>query len=226
MSQVAYDPNNAQQNAFLAALEKGESGGSAGAYSVGVGGSDLTGSTTDQYGFPIWNGVGNSHAAGAYQFQPSTWDNIASEFGLNFNDPEDQNAGAWYLAQQTDPNLSTDLATGNYSAIQSALAKVWPSVTGNAASPQGLANTLGGATAANAAPTGGNAAGTGSAAVNPILHPIQAAEDAAQNLFTRGAMIVIGGIVLLVALWLLLSSQGIVPSPEDAAKGVGAALAV
>jgi hypothetical protein len=33
-------------------------------------------------------------------------------------------------------------------------------------------------------------------------------------LFTRGALIVLGGIVIVVALWMLLSSQGVVPSPK------------
>ena len=92
---VAYNPYDPTQQAFLSALASGEAG-TAG-YMSGVGpngGSDLTGAPTDQYGFPQWNGFGNSHAAGEYQFQPATWDAVAAQHNLNFGNPADQNAAA------------------------------------------------------------------------------------------------------------------------------------
>jgi hypothetical protein len=106
---VAYNPNDPLQQAFLSALGLGETGDVANSSVIGVGGSNLSGviasGNVDQYGFPIWNGTGNSHAAGTYQFEPSTWDSIASEFHLSFGNPNDQALGAWELAQQTDPTL-------------------------------------------------------------------------------------------------------------------------
>jgi hypothetical protein len=42
-----------------------------------------------------------------------------------------------------------------------------------------------------------------------------------ENFFQRFGLIVIGGVIVIVALWQLLSSQGIVPSPSDAGKAIG-----
>jgi len=238
---VAYDPNNPLEQSFLGALALGETGGYSGAYSEGVSGTgspgvNLSSASTDQYGFPLWTGVGNSHAAGAYQFEPSTWDSIAQQYDLNFTNPNDQNAGAWYEAQQADPNLYSQLQSGNFSAIQSALSSIWPSVTGNAAAPQGLANDLATGTGTTITSTGaastssGNvqtgtsasgSAGTGSSGAGSSSTTPTGIVGTIENFFVRFGLIIVGGIIILVALWQLLSNQGIVPSPKDVVKSAG-----
>lgn len=232
-SSVGYNSDDPLQQAFLSALGLGESGNVADSSTIGVGGSnlssDISSGNVDEYGFPIWSGQGNSHAAGTYQFEPSTWDSIASEFNLNFNNPGNQAEGAWDLAQQTDPNLYNQLQSGDYSAIQSALASVWPSVTGNGAAPQGLAADLAGdvtlnTDAATAQTTANNSSGstgtsgsttsTGSG-TSGVLGSILGAVGGS---FAQGALIVVGAVIIFVALWMLLSSQGIVPSPKEVGK--------
>lgn len=55
-------------------------------YNVGYGGADLSNAPLNEYGFPIWAGkmgpAGISHAAGAYQFQPATWERYAKPLGV------------------------------------------------------------------------------------------------------------------------------------------------
>lgn len=223
MAAIAYNPDDPLQTAFLSALALGETGNSAFASSEGVGGSNLANDPTDQYGFPEWEGEGNSHAAGTYQFEPATWDSIAAQYGLNFSNPSDQSEGAWDLAQQTyaqntgGASLETALQSGNYSSIQSALAAVWPSVTGNAAAPQGLAASLSsgaGAAPATSASASASSAGTSTTASGGGI--IATIED----FFLRSGLIIIGGIVIIVALWMLLSNAGVVPSPTQVVKDV------
>lgn len=217
-TQVAYNPNDPIQQSFLSSLALGETGNSNFAATEGVGGTNLSGLPTDQYGFPSWSGQGNSHAAGIFQFQPGTWDAVAQEFGLNFSNPADQAAGAWYTAQQayqqkTGGDLETDLQAGKYSSVQSALAAIWPSVTGNAANPQGLANALAtgvGAAipgAAQAAPTSASQGQQGTGIFGTI-----------ENWFLRGGLIFIGAIVILVSLYFLLSREGYIPKASSVAK--------
>lgn len=226
---IAYNSSDPLQTEFLSALELGETGGSSDAYSMGVGGTNLNGSTADQYGFPQWNGQGSSHAAGAFQFQPGTWDQIAAQYNLNFSNPSDQNAGAWYYAQEqysqatNGGSLETALQNGDFAQIQSALASAWPSVTGNQANPQGLASALAsgqgaplqGSTAAAPVNSAGSNGSTSSASVVTTV----------ENFFVRFGLIILGGVVVIVALWQLLSNQGVVPSPGQVAKGVGRATA-
>lgn len=226
---VAFNPNDTTQQTFLAALALGETGGAPNAATEGVGGTNLSSASTDQYGFPQWSGAGTSHAAGLFQFQPGTWDSIASQFDLNFQNVGDQEAGAWDLAQQTyatntgGGSLESDLQAGNYSRIQSALSSIWPSVSGNAAAPQGLAGSLAAGTGAplsfpGAAPAissdgsssgASSSSGSGGGLISDI-----------ENWFLRFGLIVIGGIVIVIALWALLSQTGAVPSPAKAAKAV------
>jgi len=243
----AYNPSDPLQTAFLNALGMGETGGT-GNYFEGVGGSNLSGLSTDASGFPTWNGLGNSHAAGEYQFQPATWNSIASQYGLNFQNPADQNAGAWYLAEQTyaannnGASLEQALQSGNYSSIQSSLSKVWTSVTGNASLPQGLAAYLSqtvpgtsssdtnaaGDVSVNAAgstlPSSSSSSSSGTSmlgnAANAVSGAASSAVSWATSSFTRVALILVGAVIILVALWQLLSNQGIVPSPSDAVKAV------
>lgn len=216
MPAVSYNPNDPTQQSFLAALGLGESNG-ANAYQQGVGGTDLSHTATDAYGFPQWGGFGNSHAAGEFQFQPATWDKVAAEHGLNFANPADQNAAAWYLAQdtyaaKTGGSLADDLQAGKLSQVQSALASVWPSVTGNGASPglaaaisKGLGSFIAGGNPMSADTSTGPAGGGG---ISGWI---------AQQ-FSRIGLLVIGVVILLIALWWLLSDAGIVPSAGDVAK--------
>lgn len=155
MNSVAFDPNDPVQRSFLNALALGESGHT-GTINEGFGGVDLTGHPTDANGFPQWAGgnSGTTHAAGLFQFQPGTWSELASQYGLNFQSASDQEAGAWYLAQQaysakTGGNLYDDLSTGNYGKLDSGLSNIWTSTTGNAAAPGGLAASLAGGQGAN-----------------------------------------------------------------------------
>jgi len=227
--QVAFDPNNSTISKFLGALALGETGGSSYAVTEGVGGANLSSSSVDQYGFPNWEGSGNSHAAGIFQFQPGTWDSIASQQNLNFSNASDQEAGAWALAQQTyssktGRSLYADLSSGNMSSLNSALASVWPSVMGNEASPQGLASAiangqgidLGSLSSSSSSANGGTGA---TAQSGGIVSDIE-------NWFVRFGLIIVGGLVVLIALWALLSQQGIVPPPQKVAGDVGKALAV
>jgi len=229
----AYDPSDPTQSAFLAALALGETGQTSQSTFLGVSGTNLQGVTTDQYGFPQWGGVGSgssaSHAAGTFQFQPATWDSLAAQYGLNFSNPSDQDAGAWYLAEQTyasatGGNLEQALQSGDYQSVQSALASVWPSVTGNGAAPQGLAASLAsgqGATLPATSSSGSTAGKTGSGAASGGSGIIATIED----FFVRFGLIIVGGVIVIVALWQILSSQGIVPSPSDTAHSAGEALA-
>jgi muramidase (phage lysozyme) len=209
---IAYNPDDPTQASFLAALAQGETGGVPVSESMfeGTGGVDLSGQPTDQYGFPEWTGEGSSSAAGTYQFQPGTWDALANTYGLNFQNPSDQSAGAWYLAQQTYSNatggqsLETALQNGDYQDVQTALTSVWPSVTGNAAAPAGLVGsleTLGSATGSgtnsiNDVTTAGAPSGTSTGSTG-IISDIE-------NWFLRAGLIGIGGLLVLVALIFLL----------------------
>lgn len=223
MPTTAYNPYDPTQQGFLSALALGESSGSH-PYSQGVGGVDLSGAPTDASGFPQWGGFGNSHAAGAFQFQPATWDAEASAHGLNFQNPADQNAAAWYLAQdtysaKTGGDLATDLKAGKFSSVQSALASVWPSVTGNAAAPGGLVASLTGGKGANIAGGNPTSADT-SGGIGSMLSGLNPFAGIANN-FVRIGLIAVGVVILVVALWYLLSDAGVVPSPGDTAKAAG-----
>lgn len=238
MADVAYVPDDVTQGAFLSALALGETGGVSNAYSLGYapgGGVDL--STTaqhDAFGFPVWSGFGGSHAAGAFQFEPKTWDYEAAQHGLNFANPADQNAAAWYEAQDTyaaktgGRSLYQDLKAGDFSRLQDALKSIWPSVTGNAAAPAGLAADIAAGKGANLdtanAPNPdavGNVAGNAAKGiVGGLLSPLTAA---ATDTLVRAGLIAIGGVILFVALWQLLANAGAVPSPKDALGAAGKA---
>lgn len=231
--EVAYNPNDPHQTTFLAALALGESSGGPGSLYQGTGGANLANAPRNSTGFPEWGGFGNSHAAGTFQFQPGTWAPYAKEYGLNFANPQDQNAAAWYLAQdtyaqKTGGSLSDALAKGDYSSVQNALVKVWPSVTGNGASP-GLAKALNEGKGVDTMSGGGSFLSEDTSLMGRFtgfmgsLNPMSGVSD----VFVRIAIIAVGGAILLIALWYLLSDAGVVPSPTDTAKTVSkAALAV
>ena len=225
---VAYDPTNATQTAFLNSLALGESSNyGTGAAQEGVHGISLQGAPTDQYGFPEWSGFGGSHAAGTFQFQPKTWSSIASQFGLNFQNPQDQYEGAWYDAQQvyqrkTGGSLIDALQSGNYASVQSALASEWPSVAGNGATGgKSLAYDLANGIGAGNGPTGPSATtptdavtGGGPPTIGQGLSGMASSID---NFFVRGGLILVGAIVAGLALWQLMSQHTAVPSPGETA---------
>jgi hypothetical protein len=153
---VVYNPDDSVQTSFLSALALGETGNSSYASTEGFGGVNLAGDTDlDSAGFPIQAGGNVSSAAGTYQFVKGTYDSVAAQLGLDTSfSQSDQNEAAWQLAQttysqKTGGSLYQALQSGDYSSIQSALASVWPSVSGNGAAPQGLAASLAGGQGAN-----------------------------------------------------------------------------
>lgn len=205
-SLVAYNPSDTWQAHFLQTLRTGESGGN---YSVGYGQTDLSGAPVDSRGFPQWSGktgpAGISHAAGAYQFQPGTWARIADKYNLNFRNRADQDAAAWYLAQEdytqrTGRSLESDLQSGSYGSIASALKSTWTSI-----SKSGLAQGMAAELAPG--PSGGSLPSPG----QWITDPLGAAGQLATSYFIRGAMVLVGIAVLLVALWALLSRSNALP---------------
>lgn len=220
---VGYNPSDPLQQGFLKALALGESGGGAfsSTQSLGVGGVDLSGATTDQYGFPLWHGTGNSHAAGTFQFQPGTWDALASQYGLNFMNSSDQSQGAWLLAEQTysqntgGASLETALQTGKFSSVQAALASIWPSVKGNQANPTGLANALASSTGAAPNNQGDAQAASQSGGGLASLPIVGGLIGGAENIIARGGVLLVGIIVIAAALWALLAQQGLAPTPKQ-----------
>ncbi len=204
---VPYNSSDAEQRRFLAALRAGEGGND---YWVGFGGKNLQSAPRDQYGFPQWQGAvtreGPTHAAGAYQFQPRTWKGIASRYGLNFANPYDQDQGAWFNAQEryaraTGRSLDEDLNAGAFERIRSALSREWTSLRDN---PGRFLDILRGGAAAEAMPGPTDTSGTPSVFTSPI--------QAASAYFIRGSMIFVGAIILLVALWFLLSRANVLPN--------------
>lgn len=213
---VAYNPADKEQRSLLAAIQRGESGGN---YSIGFGGVDLSSAARDQWGFPIWGGdrtqAGPTHAAGAYQFQPGTWEYVAKKYNLNFANPSDQDRGAWYLAQETyakktGGSLDEDLNAGKFAGVQAALSSVWSSVVGNARLPQGIAQAMSEGITAELAPGPTNSEGTPSLLTDPV--------GASKAYFVRGGMIIVGALILVVALWALLSKADIVPNVAKIGK--------
>lgn len=212
MAAVAYDPGNSLQNSFLSALALGESGGFSDPAYVGYGGSDLSHAPTNDYGFPEWEGRGNSHAAGIFQFQPDTWNEVAGEHGLNFQNPVDQNAGAWYYAQKeyakdTGGSLIDALAAGDFSSIQKSLKDKWTSAGGSANNPYGLAGALEGGLGSAIGGTGSPADPSGSVASAPTT-----IFGAIENWFLRGGLIVVGILIVVVALYVLMNNSNVIPS--------------
>lgn len=144
----------------------------------------------------------------AFNIAPSTWDTIASEFNLSLGTTDDQNEGAWYLAEQTfaqqtgGQSLETALQNGDYSSIQSALSSIWPNVTGSEGAPSGLAASL-----ANLAGTQDAAmtANTNATTATPgTVGTASAPAPSSTGFFGNIGILLIGAIIILVAGYFLL----------------------
>lgn len=204
---VAYNPFDPEQKELLAAIRTVEGGTS---YSIGFGGTDLSGTSRDQYGFPQWGGAvtsrGPTHAAGAYQFQPGTWRDVASKYGLNFANPGDQDAGAWYNAQAKyaartgGRSLDADLDAGLYDRVRAGLQSEWEGIL---TKPAQFLSILSDGVASEISPGATDTSGTPSFITSPI--------QAASAYFVRGGMILVGALILVVALWALLSKSNVLP---------------
>lgn len=147
-------PREAQ--AFDDAVAVGESGwkvGEPGDYTILYGGkandpatphfNDGTPSLPDHFGFPDWPGVkvgaNETHAAGRYQFEPSTWLGVCNQLfpagsTPDFRNPADQDWGAWLLAKDAyhraiGADLGIILHAGVLSGIASALRPTWTSLS-------------------------------------------------------------------------------------------------
>lgn len=210
---VPLDPADLEQRRFLAALRAGEGGDN---YWVGFSGVDLSNAPRDRWGFPQWGGKvtreGPTHAAGAYQFQPGTWRNIARKYGLDFSKPSDQDAGAWYNAQEryareTGRSLDEDLNAGLFEKVRGALSREWTSLRDN---PKRFLAVLVGNSSAEIAPGPTDTSGTPSFWTSPV--------QAASAYFVRGGLILVGVVILLVALWALLSQNNLVPQAISLGK--------
>ncbi len=95
--------------------------------------------TGDLSQFPAWAGAVvqtsrgpvTTHAAGAWQDEPATWDDVvAANPGIWF-DAQGQIAGNWWLAQRdfrarTGLSLLSELELGNLSGVQLGLFNTWP----------------------------------------------------------------------------------------------------
>lgn len=115
--------------AFLIALSMGESENDIRDYNEFYGGGYFEDFST----FPDWEGKDNSHAAGRYQFEPSTWDEVAAACDLQDFTPKSQDIGAAYLARKrynmkTGRELVTDLTSGFLDLVPSALRPTWTSL--------------------------------------------------------------------------------------------------
>ena len=194
-----YDPTNPTQAAFLATLQAGEN--ASGNPLLGYGGANLANAPTDAYGFPEWAGVGTTHAAGLYQFQPGTWDGIASQLGLNFQSTADQQKAAWDLAATNYANanggasLETALASGNYASVASTLDSTWTSLSADALA-KGMANAAvaPGDLAAAASGAASNSSGVG-AAISNFLGITKFQADVV-NMFSRGGVMILAVVII------------------------------
>lgn len=131
MPEIANKTLNHIAAAFLMALYQGESGGD---YTILYGGGHFTPEMcTGKNGFPIWDGLNDSHAAGAPQFEPETWAWVSDACKVADFSPENQDDTAWYLAQHdffahTHLDLISELDMDNLSEVARILSGTWTSL--------------------------------------------------------------------------------------------------
>lgn len=134
--------------AFLDQIASGESDGS---YNEEWGGSHFS-SYADhpRKEFDVGNGTETS-AAGRYQFEKATWDDVAGKLGLKDFSPKNQDIAAWYLAKRDYSNktggrdLEADLKSKNYDTYANALNvlhKTWSSMSGTSAQVGALSGRI------------------------------------------------------------------------------------
>lgn len=178
---VAYNPHDDEQVRFLDALALSQVG----------------------------SGTGSSAVAGGTPFNLSNeaMRQLQTQLGLDFSNSYDQSAGAWYVAQeaytsQTGRSLDADLDAGDVSRIDSALSNVWSSISGNQSAPQGLASSVESGDGAGGSFQLPSLGGGDSSQSGGILGNVA-------NIFKRGGLILLGGVIVLVSLWALLNNKGI-----------------
>jgi len=135
---AAADPTEDQIiAAFLDALAVGESADVDGEpiYNELYGGAHFS----DYSQFPDWPGVRTksgsmTHAAGRYQFEPSTWRDEQTRMRLPDFSPDSQDAGAWDLAETVYKRMTSggslldDLTAGITVKVAPALRRTWTSL--------------------------------------------------------------------------------------------------
>lgn len=234
MAGVAYNPYDPNQARLLGAISLSEVGRHPDPLNLGNGFVDLSDAPKNQYGFPVWRGQPTpdgrgSRAAGYFQFQPGTWESYAKQYDLDFQDASDQKAAAWYLAQdtfrkETGRDLSAALQSGDYATIESALGRTqWIGARGK------LAEFLGGGQSRpvgeGTPPISDDTSGRG---WNPFTDGIAELPGAIGREVVKGALsggtfarillFIVGGLILVAAVWWLLSDVGVVPGPGSVAK--------
>lgn len=115
--------SSVDDSTVAALVRKYESGGN---YNAGYNGrgpaADLSNAPLNQYGFPQWSGnmgpQGISHAAGAYQFEPKTWEQYAKPMGISDFSPgsQDKVFNAAYADQGIKPWSRNAKLMGEYNA--------------------------------------------------------------------------------------------------------------
>ena len=121
---------------LLNAIAGPESGGN---YGVIYGGKQFNDySHHPHLNIPIENGPNKgktSSAAGRYQFLGDTWDDISGRYGLPDFSPQNQDLGAWALANEvyrnkTGGDLTEALRAGKLQDVAKTLSGTWTSLAG------------------------------------------------------------------------------------------------
>lgn len=181
------------------------------------------------------------NALGTVELHPDTnfesaVQNATSTYGLTSGSSADASAATWYAAQSTyaantnGASLEDALAHGDTSGVQTALAQTFPAAQASQSAPSGLSGLLNNIPAwlaplfpGLAAPLmGAGVAGSqaGTQAATSTMSTVGTLFGDVENWFERSGLIIIGGIVIIVSLWMLLSSQGVVPSIGSTARAV------